>query len=494
MYPPAVPFVPQVGSLVGPYQLEKVLGSGGFGSVFAARDRRSNKEVALKLLNSELVSDAELVERFRREAEVTVRAGNPHIVRVLDASLSSECAYVALELLRGESLSQVVKRGPMLAARAVDIVVQVLDGLALAHAQGVIHRDIKPANIFLVDEPGSDAPLAKILDFGIGRMLQAAPDSRLTRTGASLGTPYFMAPEQVADTKRADVRADLYSVAVTLYLMISGEAPYGRITPGEWLQKIARREMALPLTSSLEVLPPALVEAVAMALSMDPNDRFNNAGAFARALVETMPHSATSARELPALRENPSFLGQSPLVPRDSAPVEDAVSPPATRSVPPGPTSQPPPAPALAPVAPSQTRRALGMGVVVGALAVLIVIALLFGAYAVFGSSSSREPLVTEIPAPPSVNVAPVDTRTPLVEPQLFCAAPGDDGKVNCEPYDATRGSCPNGGKPAPTCVVGANVAPEAPPPRPRRAPTPRSEPVTTPSVDDNVSDRFGTE
>ena len=466
--------------------------------MFAACDTRSNVEVALKLLNTDLVGDEELVERFRREAEVTVRAGNPHIVRVLDASLSDKQAYVALELLRGESLSQVVKRGPMRAARAVDIMVQVLDGLSLAHAQGVIHRDIKPANIFLVDEPGSDEPLAKILDFGIGRMLQSTPDSRLTRTGASLGTPYFMAPEQVVDTKRTDVRADLYSVAVTLYLMIAGEPPYGRVTPGEWLQKITRRETAIPLSSPIEVLPPTLVEAVAMALAMDPNDRFNNAGAFARALVETMPHTMTSARELPALRENPSFIGQSPALPRESAPTVDAVDPPATRSMPPGPTSQPPPpAPVIgAPLRETQSRRALGMGVIVGAVAVLILGGMAFGVYAVFGmASASTETLqatpalnAPPIPAPPQVG-------TPLQEPSLFCSSVGEDGKPTCEAYDSARGGCPNGGKPSATCFTENEVSPEATPvptPTPRRA-TSRRQPVaeTPAGQDDSTVDLF---
>ncbi len=158
------------GTMIGPYRVGKLLGSGGFSIVHVAQDTRTEARVALKLLHPELVADRELLDRFVREAEVTVRAGNPHIVRVLEASFTGRTAYVALELLSGETLASALRRGPMPAARAVDIAIQTLDGLAVAHNAGVIHRDIKPANVFLADGPEGPRSLVKLLDFGIGRV------------------------------------------------------------------------------------------------------------------------------------------------------------------------------------------------------------------------------------------------------------------------------------------------------------------------------------
>jgi hypothetical protein len=134
-----------------------------------------------------------------------------------------------------------------------------------------------------------------------------APDKRLTRTGAQLGTPHFMAPEQVRDSKRADPRADLYAVAVTLFAMLSGERPYGPIAVGDWVATIAKQTPPRPVWSPLEELPPALVEAVAIGLSVDPARRFQDAGAFARALLDSVPTASTATRALPALAATVTF-------------------------------------------------------------------------------------------------------------------------------------------------------------------------------------------
>lgn len=295
------------GSLVGPYRVGKLLGAGGFGSVHFAEDTRDGTSVALKLLHPELVAEPAMLDRFTREAEVTIRAGNPHIVRVLGASFSGRSVYVALELLSGDTLANALRGGPLEAERAVDIAIQMLDGLAVAHAAGVIHRDIKPANVFLADEPGAPRSLVKLLDFGIGRMLASDQNQRLTRTGTQLGTPHFMAPEQVADAKRADARADLYAVGVTLFAMLSGERPYGRASVGQWIALVTARTPPPRVTSSLGPLPPALVDALAVALSVEPAQRFQDAGAFARALLDSLPSSPAQTRELPALARTPTF-------------------------------------------------------------------------------------------------------------------------------------------------------------------------------------------
>jgi len=305
------------GSIVGHYRVGQLLGAGGFGAVHVAEDTRTGATVALKLLHPELVTEREMLVRFITEAEVTVRAGNPHIVRVLEASFSDKSVYVALEMLEGQTLANEMRGGPMPPERAVDIAIQMLDGLAVAHAAGVIHRDIKPANVFLTDDPDAPKSLVKILDFGIGRMMVSKQNQRLTRTGAQLGTPHFMAPEQVTDSKRADARADLYAVGVTLYAMLTCERPYGNVSVGEWVGLITRGVAATRATSQLGRLPPLLVEVIAIALSIDPAQRFQDAGAFARALLDSMPDSHAVTRSLPALAVTETFLraGRPPSAP-----------------------------------------------------------------------------------------------------------------------------------------------------------------------------------
>ena len=326
------------GTLVGPYRVGKLLGAGGFGAVYVAEDTRTGESVALKLLNPELVADADVLSRFLREAEITLRSGNPHIVRVLDVSFGGRSVYLALELLRGETLANLMSRGPVQAEHAVDIAIQVLDGLAVAHAAGVIHRDIKPANLFLVDAPGAERPLLKILDFGIGRLLTVDENQRLTRTGLQLGTPHFMAPEQMTDAKRADARADLYAVAATLYAMLTAERPYGNVTVGDWLGFITHRVAPPRVRSPLGPLPPALVEAIAIGLSIDPAARFQDAGAFARALLDALPNSEASTRALPALWAIPTFAASAASPARVYTANTAGDAPPATR-VPPYPSA-----------------------------------------------------------------------------------------------------------------------------------------------------------
>lgn len=285
-----------VGSMVGPYRVGKLIGVGGFGSVHVAEDTRSGALVALKLLHSSLVSDHAIVERFAREAEATLRAGNPHIVRVLDASFASGLVYVALELLHGETVASALRERPLPIAQAVDIAIQMLDGLAVAHDVGVIHRDIKPGNIFLADADGAPRSVVKILDFGIGRMLEAEHDQRLTRTGMQLGTPHFTAPEQAFDAKRSGERADIYSVAATLFTMITGDRPYGNIAPAEWLVHVTNRTPVRRAVSPYGQVSEELAQVIAIGLAIDPAERFQSARAFARSLLDSTPDAPSATR------------------------------------------------------------------------------------------------------------------------------------------------------------------------------------------------------
>ncbi len=394
------------GSLVGPYRVGKLLGAGGFGSVHVADDTRDGTSVALKLLHPELVADPAMLDRFTREAEVTIRAGNPHIVRVLEASFSGRSVYVALELLSGETLANALRGGSLEAERAVDIAIQMLDGLAVVHAAGVIHRDIKPANVFLADEPDAPGSLVKLLDFGIGRMLAADQNQRLTRTGAQLGTPHFMAPEQVADAKRADARADLYAVAVTLFAMLTGERPYGQIPVGDWLAAILRRDPANVVTSPHGPLPPALIEAVARGLSVDPDERFQDAGAFARALLDADPDSSAVTRVLPALEQTLTFIPRA-AQPKTLAARRGANAQRPAQSTPAAALPALPVIPASqeSPVSPAPRAPLRHRGVWIAALVSLVVVGFLAAVGIVAGlyvlDAFAEEPASAEEPPPP---------------------------------------------------------------------------------------------
>ena len=416
------------GLRVGPYQVGKLLGAGGFGAVYLAEDTRTEEKVALKLLHPEFVSEGEMLDRFAHEAEATVRAGNPHIVRVLETSFSRGAVYVALELLAGETLANVLRAGPFDPARAVDVAVQALDGLALAHAAGVIHRDIKPANIFLADEGDAPCSLVKILDFGVGRMLMTDPARRLTRTGTRLGTPHFMAPEQVSDAKRADHRADLYALAATLFGMLTTERPYGNIAVADWLGAVARGIAPRRVSAVRDDLPPALVDAIAIGLAVKPEERYQDAGAFAGALLDAMSDTPMIARSLPALAASKTFTQRlSSPAQRLSLPATvraKRVSDPASAQ-----RSEPPVSAREAPVEP-RPRRPSGVMVFV---AVSLGAAAIAGGYTAYMHYAPRAG-ETSTPRPASA--------TPSSAPPIpVIAAPAADVPAPAEIADAGLGS-----------------------------------------------------
>jgi serine/threonine-protein kinase len=281
---------------LGPYAIESILGRGGFGTVYRARDERTDEAVALKVLHPAVASDPALLRRFLEEAATTSHADSPHAVRVVDAHENLEGhACIAFELLDGETLEAHIRReGTLAPDEAIDIAVQLLDGLEVAHERGVVHRDIKPANLFLVND-GMRTRCVKILDFGVGR-LASSERARLTATGTSIGSPFYMAPEQMVDSAGADARADLYAVAVCLFRMLSGALPHGEGPASAWLTFVAQGASAPRVCSPRTELPESLVEAVAIGLSPRPERRWQNATAFARALLDSLPGASAPTR------------------------------------------------------------------------------------------------------------------------------------------------------------------------------------------------------
>ena len=255
--------------IIGEYELLEELGGGGMGRVFRAVHRKLDREVAVKLLPPKAVQSAESVERFQRETQALARLSHPNIVAVHDAGNAEGTHYFVMDLVAGKDLSRVVHDdGPMSPERAVQCILQVARGLEFAHAAGVVHRDIKPSNLML-DSQGN----VRILDLGIARVeaTEEAPTD-LTRTGSILGTVDYMPPEQALNTRKADQRADVYSLGCTLYFLLTGQPVYGGETVMERL--VAHREHPVPsLRKACPSAPAWLDQVFQRMIAKRPDDR-----------------------------------------------------------------------------------------------------------------------------------------------------------------------------------------------------------------------------
>jgi serine/threonine protein kinase len=267
-------------AVLGRYRIESQIGRGAMGTVFRALDPVLERPVAIKTLNTDLPDDelADVRARFVREAKSAGRLNHPNIVTIYDAGMAGDVAYIAMELLEGQSLQQMMKSGAAIRFdKAVDIVAQVAEGLDYAGRFGIVHRDIKPANIMV-----SPAGIAKITDFGVARV----PASSMTDAGMLLGSPKYVAPEQVRE-QPIDPRADIFSLGVVLYELLAGKTPFEEEEQDviSLLDRIVGAEPA-PLSQLRPGLPAALDAIVARALAKDPAQRFQRAGDLARRLRE----------------------------------------------------------------------------------------------------------------------------------------------------------------------------------------------------------------
>lgn len=259
------------------YAVGPKLGSGGFGTVYRARHTILGTEVALKVLSPQHASSPEVVQRFLREAKAAASVGSPHIVTVQDAGVADGVPFLAMELLAGEDLeARIARRGALAVDDAIEIVLQVLEGLDAAHSRGIVHRDMKPANVFLTERGGR--PLVKLLDFGVSKIVEPE-QRRLTQTGMILGTPAYMAPEQVRSSRTVGAACDQYALAVVLFELASGSLPHEAETPEGMLRaKVA--DPPRPLQEAAPELPASLCDAVMRALSLDALARFASVADF----------------------------------------------------------------------------------------------------------------------------------------------------------------------------------------------------------------------
>jgi hypothetical protein len=259
---------------LGRYEITGTLGRGAMGIVFQARDPLIERVVAIKTVACAGLSDKdaeEFEQRFFREAKSAGRLNHPNIVTIHDVGRSDELAYIAMEFLSGRSLRDILDSGtPLSWARIIEIVAAVADGLAFAHAQGIVHRDIKPANIMVQDSGG-----VKITDFGIAQL----PGGSLTMAGAVLGSPKYMSPEQVAGQK-ADGRADIFSLGTVLYEMLTGQPPFSGDNMHATMYQVVHTTPPAPSSCSPQ-LPREFDSIVTRAMAKDPVERYQSAAEMA---------------------------------------------------------------------------------------------------------------------------------------------------------------------------------------------------------------------
>ncbi len=267
--------------------IERELGRGGMGVVFAARHAILGHRAALKILHAELSQREDVVQRFFNEARAAAAINHPGIVRVHDVGVVGDAAFLVMDLLAGESLAERLRaRGPLTVPVAVAVTRQIALALAAAHAAGIVHRDLKPDNIFLVDDPRSLHVV--LLDFGVAKLTGALQSGDLrTKTGALLGTPYYMSPEQCDGEREIDLRSDLYSLGCMMFQMVSGKLPF---EGGLGAVIGAHLHVAAPsLRMVLPTAPPAIEAIVAQLMAKDPGERFSSATALVGALDTWSP-------------------------------------------------------------------------------------------------------------------------------------------------------------------------------------------------------------
>jgi serine/threonine protein kinase len=298
----------------GRYRLEALLGAGGFGAVFRASDAQGQRRVAIKLLSRSARLQSDATARFYREARLAMTLRHPNTVRLLDFGDAGEgTPFIAFELLEGVSLEQRLANGALPVAEALAIALEVLGSLEEAHANQVIHRDVKPANVFLCRQPPG---AIKLLDFGVAQEEPAGAVERLTREGTLVGTPGYMAPEQLAG-RPAGPQTDLFALALVLAEMVEGRPVY----QGEALRICLAKLNGEPVPFPASV-PPALLPVLQRATAADVARRHRSAAEMRSALVATglwTVHAGVPSISLPRPMSGTVPLAEAPRQPRPSA-------------------------------------------------------------------------------------------------------------------------------------------------------------------------------
>jgi serine/threonine protein kinase len=424
------------------YDVQAIIGRGGMGVVVAARHLDLGRDVALKFLCSSsngTTNGDEMRARFRREAQISAKLRNEHITRVLDVGSFAGASFMVMERLEGNDLRRKLREagGKLPLNVAMNYVLQLCEGIAEAHAHGIVHRDLKPSNLFITHAPdGTD--LLKILDFGISKWSDAEV-GELTKDGMVLGSPKYMAPEQVFGATTIDTRADVWSIGAIFYQMLAGRTPYVETTLARFCQEIMSGPP--PRLDTVADVPKAVADVVERCFEQKPEDRMSSVADLAGALLDAVEEPGNSIRE--RLGAIMSSAGGAFPVPSSRTFSSTSISGSA-RSVVPGSTKLSPsatPTPAPAPQAAKSPIVPISIAIAVAAVAVAVIVKVL----------GTKAPVVAAAPVAPVVTATAVATTLAPTPPATPAAT--TPATAAATPLPATAAAAPATGAAKPHVV-----------------------------------------
>jgi len=429
--------------LAGKFTLERKLGQGGMGAVWRAEHVQLRSPVAIKLIDEQIAQNPEALARFMREAQSAAALRSPHVVQILDYGADRGVPFIAMELLEGESLADRLTRvGRLAPAEVAQIMIEVARAIGKAHENSIVHRDLKPDNIYLVKN--DEIEVTKVLDFGIAKAtpgLGVASGSE-TRTGAILGTPHYMSPEQAEGTKLVDHRTDLWALGVIAFECLLGRRPFDSDALGSLLLAICTRPIPVPSACGLNL--PGFDAWFAKACAREPAERFQSARELANELRRVVGNA--EGRDVTLLDESRGAFAVT------AAMQTPFVAVPPTAGMPSAPT-------------PKKSRAALLVGAIIVALALLVAI---LAARQSRPSAAAEASTVTLPPPAATSPAAATPTPTPpepTAEPAAMASAPASATSVPAA-------------KPRPVAPVASpRTRPKAPP---HRVEKPSPKPTAT--------------